>query len=254
MRWYLHQKASGVGVLNLSEDVDWQMIVFDVDGTLMDSNGYPEGLLQRVRKLEELQLIVSLASGRTLPNVTPIQQTLAVSGFIVAENGGMVWDSRAGFDIARLADGKRARSAADWLATQLDGFDAVGIESNRWRETEWCLWEPNRADEVRDLLAKTEWADLDVVSTGFALHLTPLGINKASGLSLAFEQRGIDPAQVIAVGDASNDIPMFKKCGFSVAVNDMHDGVVEAADHLTKSRGVYGTIEFLDELIEFLSK
>ena len=112
MRWYLHQKASGVDVLSLPEDVDWQMIVFDVDGTLMDKNGYPEGLLQRIRKLEELQLTVSLASGRTLPNVTPIQQTLAVSGFIVAENGGMVWDSRAGFAIARLADGERARSAA----------------------------------------------------------------------------------------------------------------------------------------------
>ena len=75
-------------------------------------------------------------------------------------------------------------------------------------------------------------------------------MNKSSGLRVAFEQRGIDPKKVIAVGDASNDIPMFELCGFAVAVNEEHEGVAEAADVTTKQKGTSGTIEFLKQFIQ----
>ena len=230
-------------------DIDWQMIVFDVDGTLLDINGFQAELIPLIRELENRGISVSLASGRTLPNVTPIQQSLAVSGFVIGENGGMVWDSEAGHPIRAMADGSRARAAADWLATRIDGLDAAGIESNRWRETEWCLKEVGDFERIRDELAGSEWADLEVVPTGFAVHITAHGLDKATGLAIAFEQRGIDPSLVIAVGDAANDIPMFEMCGYAVAVNDSHPGVVEAADHCTEAKGTLGTLEFLRDFI-----
>ena len=180
-------------MVELPEGRDWEMVVFDVDGTLMDVDGYHPDLIPLIREVEARGLTVSLASGRTLPNVTPIKQSLGVSGFIVAENGGMVWDSDQGHEIVALADGSRARAAAQWLATQIDGFDDAGIESNRWRETEWCLYEREDAELMCQLLAYTEWSDLIVVSTGFAIHITAPGVDKASGLRVAFEQRGIDP-------------------------------------------------------------
>ena len=80
-------------------------------------------------------------------------------------------------------------------------------------------------------------------------HITEEGLNKSSGLRVAFEQRGIDPKKVIAVGDASNDIPMFELCGFAVAVNNEFKGVAEAADYLTEAKGTLGTIEFLEQFI-----
>ena len=69
---------------------------------------------------------------------------------------------------------------------------------------------------------------------------------------MAFEQRGIDPSRVLVCGDAPNDISMFEMCGFSVAVNDAHDGVAEAADLLTESRGTEGSVELLRALIDTL--
>ena len=68
------------------EDLD--MIVFDVDGTLMDRDGMPIGLIDLVKRIEGRGVTISLASGRTLPNLTPIHQALGLSGFIIAENGG----------------------------------------------------------------------------------------------------------------------------------------------------------------------
>ena len=228
---------------------DWDMIVFDVDGTLLDSEGFHDDLVKLARRVDKDVMPVSLATGRTLPNVTPIRQAIGASGFIVAENGGMVWDSGEGHEIVALSDGSRAKKAAEWLATKIDGLDPSGIESNRWRETEWCLKETGHHELMKKLMADSEWSDLEVVPTGFAVHIVKPGINKANGLQIALERRGVDPSRVIACGDAQNDISMFNLVGFSVAVNDEFPGVVEAADCLTESRGKDGALELLKALL-----
>ena len=130
----------------------------------------------------------------------------------------------------RLADGGRARAAAEWLATKISGFDAAGIESNEWRESEWCLQTREDDEEMQRLLADTEWFDLSIVRTGFAIHLADPELHKGNGLAKALTARGIDPADVIAVGDAPNDIPMFNLVGFSVAVGNAFEATKEAAN------------------------
>ena len=236
--------------MELPELSDFEMIIFDIDGTLLDIEGFQEELIPLIRKIEQLGYIISLASGRTLPNVTPIQQSLAVSGFVVGENGGMVWDTHAGFPIRALADGERAREAANWLAGQIEGLDPAGIESNRWRETEWCLKEVDNYEAIREAIDGSQYNELSIVPTGFAIHICTPGLDKSTGVEFALEQRGIDPSRVIAVGDAANDIPMFELCGFAVAVNDEHDGVADAADIITEQKGTSGTIEFLKQFIQ----
>ena len=228
---------------------EWDMVVFDVDGTILDSEGFHEELVHLARRVDREVMTVSLASGRTLPNVTPIGQAIGASGCIVAENGGMVWDSAEGHEIVALSDGSRAKAAAEWLATKIEGLDPKGIESNRWRETEWCLKETGHHELMSELIAGSEWSDLEVVPTGFAVHIVKPGINKANGLRLALDRRGVDPARVIACGDAQNDISMFNLVGFSVAVNDEFPGVVDAADCLTESRGKEGSVELLKALL-----
>ncbi len=228
---------------------NFDMIVFDIDGTLLDLNGFQPELIPLIRKLEYSGIKISLASGRTLPNVTPIQQSLATSGFVIGENGGMVWDTKEGHPIRKLADGLRAKEAAYWLSTKIPEIDPAGIESNRWRETEWCLNETAYYEKIKQVILNSDYSDLSIVSTGFAIHICTPGLDKSTGLKVAFDQRDIDPSRVIAVGDASNDIPMFKLCGFAVAVNDVDEQVVNNADHVTEEKGTLGTIEFLKQLI-----
>lgn len=237
-------------MVELPKDCEWDMIVLDIDGTLLDRQGIIPEMIYLVRELEKKGMVVSLASGRTLPNITPIHQSLGISGFIVGENGGMVWDSGKGHPIKALADGSRPKEAAQWLGTQIEGLNPEGIESNRWRETEWCLTEVEDWEEVRDAIASSEWSDISVVPTGFAVHLTIPGHDKASGLRVAFEQRGVDPSRVIACGDAPNDIPMFDLVGFSVSVSRNYPEVVQAADLVTDAHGKEGSLELLRALCE----
>ena len=69
--------------MDLPDLSDFEMIIFDIDGTLLDIEGFQEELIPLIRIIEQGGITISLASGRTLPNVTPIQQSLAVSGFVV---------------------------------------------------------------------------------------------------------------------------------------------------------------------------
>jgi hypothetical protein len=236
----------GSKIPNLT-DID--MIVFDVDGTLMDRSGMPEGLIGLVKEIEKKGVSVSLASGRTLPNLTPVHQALGLSGFIVAENGGILWDGPQKRGIEPMANGERCRDAIEWLAGEMQEIDPGGIESNRWRETEWCVSGPYDIDRMRTLLADSEWSDLRVVGTGFAIHVTERGVNKRSALEIQLSRRGIDPSRVLSCGDALNDVPMFNLTGYSVAVDGEIDEVRNAANSVTQKKGPLGVIEMLELLL-----
>ena len=54
-------------MVELPESSDWDMIVFDVDGTLLDREGFHDDLVSLARKVDSEVMTVSLASGRTLP-------------------------------------------------------------------------------------------------------------------------------------------------------------------------------------------
>ncbi len=57
------------------------------------------------------------------------------------------------------------------------------------------------------------------------LELTPPGTDKGAGLSRLASQLQIPLAEVIAVGDADNDIPMLTAAGLSVAMGNAGEGI-----------------------------
>ncbi len=230
------------------EDID--MIVFDVDGTLMDRDGMPPGMVGLMKETESRGVTISLASGRTLPNLTPIHQALGLSGFIIAENGGVLWDGPKGQKIELRANGDRCREFIEWIATQMPEIDPSGIESNRWRETEWCISGPHDIHAIRELLESSIWSDLRVVGTGFAIHVTERGINKKTALEIMLPRRNINPKRVLSCGDGLNDVPMFELTGHSIAVDDKYERVRSTAMSLTTRMGPRGVIEILTRLNE----
>jgi len=55
---------------------------------------------------------------------------------------------------------------------------------------------------------------------------------KGEALRYLAEVRGIAPAEVVAVGDATNDIPMFEVAGLAVAMKDAMEAAKAAADRV----------------------
>jgi Cof subfamily protein (haloacid dehalogenase superfamily) len=65
------------------------------------------------------------------------------------------------------------------------------------------------------------------------LDLSPKGVHKASGLQHVADELGVDPADVLAIGDGRNDIEMLRWAGRGVAMGQSIDEVRAAADHVT---------------------
>ncbi|MFN0244241.1 MAG: HAD-IIB family hydrolase [Planctomycetota bacterium] len=110
--------------------------------------------------------------------------------------------------------------------------------------------------------AVESWVELPVYVTHFPLSVlpnhrtSPMSVvdlhppcrGKAEALRVMQELYGIPPQRVVAVGDATNDIPMFEAAGLSVAMGDGMREAREAAQRVIA--GCNGTA--LAELVEEL--
>lgn len=75
------------------------------------------------------------------------------------------------------------------------------------------------------------------------------GVDKASTLALVCDERGIDAADVVAFGDARNDIALLTWAGWGVAMADAHPLVIESADEVTASTDHDGVAQWLEGLL-----
>lgn len=193
------------------------LVAVDIDGTLTDANKLLHvGAVEALRALEAAGIPVIICTGNTRPIAYGLWRFIGLSGPLVCENGGVLWYPDG--TVVLRAEGREAEEACRWVAEQLPGIDANGIATNRWRESEWCLKTDEDMDAIQAALADSPWSHLTVLRTGFAIHVMDPCLSKGQGLSAVLERLGVAPEDVLAVGDAPNDLSMFELVGWSVAV------------------------------------
>jgi len=74
-------------------------------------------------------------------------------------------------------------------------------------------------------------------------------LNKIDFFIQFIEKRGINPEEVAYIGDDVVDIPILKRVGFSIAVQDAADEVKEKVDHITGKPGGRGAVRETCDLI-----
>jgi Cof subfamily protein (haloacid dehalogenase superfamily) len=107
----------------------------------------------------------------------------------------------------------------------------------------------------RDLLAifgpRVAWQDLVVPSTGArVLEVFEPGVNKWTGVMHVAGLHGIEPGQIVAVGDDANDVPMIRDAGLGVAMGNARQPALSAAKRVIGHNAADGLAEFLEELVE----
>lgn len=77
-----------------------------------------------------------------------------------------------------------------------------------------------------------------------------VGINdKRAVLAQAIAERGIDPREVVFIGNDINDIGCFSLVGWAVAVADAMPEVLREADHITTLPGGHGAVREICDLL-----
>jgi len=204
-------------------------VAVDIDGTITDKNKKIHlEAIESLRRIEDAGIPVILATGNVRAITYGLWRFIGASGPMVCENGGVVWHPEWDAPIVR-ADGARARKAANFLAERLR-IDARGITTNAWRESEWCLFPDEDLEAITNLISESDYSDLSVIKTGFAIHLMEPQLSKAQGLQVALDKLGISAEDVLAIGDAPNDISMFEYVGHSIAVGGSFEELAAVAD------------------------
>ena len=72
---------------------------------------------------------------------------------------------------------------------------------------------------------------------------------KGEALKKYLAEKNIDASQVVYLGNDFNDLPCYEIAGWSVAVADAYPEVLRAADHVLKTKGGFGALRELCDLI-----
>lgn len=71
---------------------------------------------------------------------------------------------------------------------------------------------------------------------------------KAEALRWLEEEHGVDPARVVAVGDAGNDVPMMRAAGLGVAMGNAYPDALAAADRVIGANDTDAIARLVEEL------
>ncbi|MGW4237786.1 HAD family hydrolase [Streptomyces sp. NPDC004749] len=105
-------------------------------------------------------------------------------------------------------------------------------------------------DELAEAARATVGSLVNVVMAGAGVvEILPLGLSKATGLSLAARRLGVKAADTIAFGDMPNDIPMFGWARHGVAMANAHEELRAVADEVTASNEDDGIAVVLEKLL-----
>lgn len=259
-----------------------RLVATDMDGTFLSSDRrlLPQNV-EMVHKLLEAGIIFCLASGRGISTIQPFWQELGITGPTVSSNGAYVIDHRGTTVanhslptniVAELINYATSHSIhvnlysgdeiffsqegefADLYRTRTGCFPTIQTFAQLTSKSATKLLFVDHPDRItqhtsaaREILAGTNIAI--VVSEPDYLEFLPIGINKGIGLAKLASFLKIEPNEVAAIGDWTNDLEMLKWAGFSGCVANAAPEIQSIAKNSYSSNDDLGFAEFAADVL-----
>lgn len=269
--------------------MNYKLIAMDLDGTLNnDEKRITPKTLEALMAAQEHGVRLALASARPSPGLFKERDALGLcryGGILMSYNGGRIVDAASGRVLFETAmDLETARQVLHFLealpvtpilddgtrfyVTDPEGYKvAYECQNNRMEFTQvenlanflsfapikiLMSVLPEELGQVQEQIAQILPQALTVVQTApFYLEVIPRCIHKGQGILNVCKALGLSPSQVMAFGDAENDIPMLRTAGLGIAMGNATAPVKAAADYVTLSNnhdGIAAALEiFLKE-------
>ena len=196
----------------------FRALACDYDGTLASDDQMGPEVVAALGEARDAGLRLILVTGRTFFELTRVCERLDLFDGVVAENGGVVYFPGS----ATIRD--QAPPPAPRLLSELD---RRGIYYQAGR----VIIGTARGDEpvVREALA-TVGVTLELVYNRAALMLLPAGVSKGTGVRRVIDTLGLSFHDVLAIGDAENDLDLFEACGWAACPESSVSMVKDRAD------------------------
>ena len=242
------------------------LIVSDLDGTLLQPNtaAFEPRVLDVVKRLLDAGIPFMPASGRQYPSVRQMFGHLAERLSFVCENGVVAYVDgnlihRATLDYNLGREIVRSIQSRNGCETMVSGLQTYYISSEstsflRYLEDNCgfavtctddlenigepygkisAFYPDGIGDDLRFWLERFSGKCTVTTSSDKWLDMMPTGVNKATALAVVLEHLGIDPADVVAFGDAENDVEMLQLVGCPVAKEGGAPSALASARYVT---------------------
>jgi hydroxymethylpyrimidine pyrophosphatase-like HAD family hydrolase len=97
-------------------------------------------------------------------------------------------------------------------------------------------------EEVKQILRNHP---VNVLDTGYAIHLQSPGIDKGTALEALAQEMGLLPSDFLAIGDSLNDIQMLRTAGIGVTVANAHPDTKAVAEFIAEKEYGNGFVEII---------
>jgi Cof subfamily protein (haloacid dehalogenase superfamily) len=247
-----------------------RLFLADVDGTLLTRDKVlTEDAKAAVRDLRRAGIIFAITSGRPPRGMRMLIEPLGLDGAIAGFNGGVIFNPDMSVIESHRLDPAAARqtvelllgrgldvwiyTARDWLIRNPNAPHVTHETSNvKFGATVVPSFTPEHLAQVVKivgisddlaLVAACEKAAQDTLggtvsaerSQPFYLDVTHPQANKGAVAVTLSRLHDIPLAEIATIGDMPNDIPMFRKSGFSIAMGNSNDDVKAQAHAVTDS-------------------
>lgn len=219
-----------------------RVLACDYDGTGAFNNQLAPEVACALARAREMGFVTLLVTGRILEDLKAACPDTSLFDAVVAENGAVIWFAGRGSTSDRtIAIG--APPSESFLAELRRR--AVPIQSG---EVIVATWDSHTADVLELLRASA--MDGQLVFNRSALMVLPSGVNKATGVRRALELLGRSHHNLIAFGDAENDVPLLAMAEMSVAARGAVRGVEAMADERLAQPGGAGVARFIHRVLD----
>ncbi|MPW26873.1 Cof-type HAD-IIB family hydrolase [Alkalibaculum sp. M08DMB] len=251
----------------------YKLLAIDIDGTLMTFKQpqITQRVKEAIQRAKEKGTHVILISGRNYRSMNRMLQDLDIKDYGITINGGIIVDIASGENIsATYLD----RSVASGITSIFEsegipyaifaGFYTYAPREHEYNNTvEYLKLEEDnvriyddteeflntvktnkymgmasheKLDKIAKLI-KEQYDDYVFIEYGLREHMEiyPKTINKGIALTSLADKLSIPMEEVMAIGDAENDISMLEAAGLGVAMGNALSSVKEKADYITKS-------------------
>ncbi|WP_160687804.1 sugar-phosphatase [Clostridium sp. C2-6-12] len=265
----------------------YKLIALDMDGTLLTSDKKVSEKTEAAIKAAEAKGVkIVLASGRPLIGIKRYLEELELTkgeDYVLSFNGGLVQNTNTAEIVSKVslkgADLKYIYEISKELNINIHAFSAkeglITPKNSQYTEHEAeingidiNIKDFNEVDDEEDIikvmmidpqeildpaiekLPKEVYEKYSVFkSSPFFLEFTHKEVDKGLGLKRLGEYLGIKKEEIIACGDAGNDLSMIKYAGLGVAMDNATKEIKEAADYITASNDEDGIAKVIEKFI-----
>ena len=267
--------------------VNYKLIALDLDGTLTnDEKEIPEYTTRVLMRAQEQGVRIALVSARQSSGLHYERDVLKLQkygGLLLSYNGGRIVEAENGNVLYETTlDPQVTKEILRYLedlpvTVIMDDCDRLYVKDRNGYQVQQESYndhmdvvevpdlvealtfpvvklllavDPEIIFDVQKQIAEYLPDDLTVVRTApFYLEIISKKISKGQGIRQVCEYIGIRPEEVIAFGDAENDISMIQVAGMGIAMGNAEPAVKEVADRITLTNNEDGIAVALEQIL-----